>query len=392
LGLPKRELCIILNALMDGDGNIRFTPSRKVRYKYTTTSMTLADNVQEIAFKIGYDPKISIEKSSDPKHKDKFIVFWSESIRNVNYRAVKDKNISREYYNGKVWCFTVRNGFFVTRRNGKISIHGNSGKVLTLSNEFELINQEILDGLMINNALLNGEGPNFSSAAVGIEAMIQRLDSFRKTLSSWVEENIYLPEAKRQGFIDEHPEEDEEGDTDEDREKKSEYIYPKIKWNSMHLRDQQQYRNFVLQLYEKGLLSAQTVLEAFDFDPGQEIERKRYDAVQMMALGQGQPGGAGGGGMPGMGGGGGAPPMPGLDMGGGFGGEAGGMPGMGGEGGAPIAAPGGDGGAPGGAPLKASSTPSLGVANPSDFGGKVLTRKTREKLKREQQKVFTNQQ
>jgi len=244
---------------------------------------------------------------------------------------------------------------------------GASGKVLTLSNEFEFINQEVLDGMMINNALLNGEGPTFASASVGIEAMIHRLDTFRSQIADWITDFLYLPEAKRQGFIDTNPETGEE-----------EYLVPKIKWNSMHLRDQQQYRTFIIQLYEKGLVSAQTVLEAFDIDPDQEIERKRYDAVQMMALGQG------------MG------QQPGGDMGGGFGGMPGGMDlggGMGGMGGEPPIEPGGDlGGAPaaptGGEPVLAKTGPlTAEVADPSQFGGKVLKKKTRDKLVSEQKKM-----
>ena len=236
---------------------------------------------------------------------------------------------------------------------------------------------------MINNALLNGEGPSFGNASVGIEAMIQRLKTFRQDISEWIENSIYLPEAKRQGFIDKNPE------TGED-----EYIYPKIKWHKMHLRDEQQYRTFVMQLYEKGLLSAQTVLEAFEFDPDQEIERKRYDAVQMMALGQGFKGGGGA-----AGGGGG---MGGMDMGGGGGGGLGDIGGMGGAPGGepPIGAPGemgAPGGAPGGpaggAPIVAKSTSlSAEVANPADFGGRILKRKTRDRIQSEKQKVFNRQQ
>jgi very-short-patch-repair endonuclease/intein/homing endonuclease len=281
----------------------------------------------------------------------------------------------------------------VTHHAFDIEWIGSSGRVLTLSNEFELINQEILDGMMINNALLNGEGPNFSSAAVGIEAMIERLETFRSELGNWVEQKIYLPEAQRQGFIA------KDKDSEED-----EYIYPKVKWNPMHLRDQQQNRQFVLQLYEKGLLSAQTVLEAFDFDPDQEIERKRFDAIQMAsgqgmgmqpqsgAMGGGFGGGMGGGGMPGLeglGSPGGAPPP---------GGEA---P-MGGEG-APISAPPAGGTPPASnsltslssdTPLKASSTPSLSteIANPSDFGGRILTKKTREQMLHEKEKIYKQRQ
>ena len=270
----------------------------------------------------------------------------------------------------------------VTHHAFEIDFMGAAGKVLTLSNEFELLNQEILDGMMINNALLNGEGPTFAAASVGIEAMIERLESYREEIAEWIEEKIYLPEAKRQGFIA------EDSDPDDDD---PEYIYPKVKWHPMNLRDQQQTRTFILQLYEKGLLSAQTVLEAFEFNPDQEIERKRYDAVQMAALGQGlgemglgqqgqQEGEMGGGfgGMPDMGG---MPPMPG-------GGGEGGMPDMGGE--APISAPGGEG-----APMMSKTLNTVqaqstndGVADPSSYGGKVLKQKTRERMDAEKRKTY----
>ena len=150
----------------------------------------------------------------------------------------------------------------------------------------------------------------------------------------------------------------------------------------MHLRDQQQYRTFIIQLYEKGLVSAQTVLEAFDIDPDQEIERKRGDAVQMMALGQGvgqQPGAEGMGG--GFGGG--------MDMGGG------GMD-LGGGGAPPIGAGGDMGGdmGGGGAPPPMGKTGPLtaDTADPGQFGGKVLKKKTREKLVSEQTRMRSQQE
>jgi very-short-patch-repair endonuclease len=256
---------------------------------------------------------------------------------------------------------------------------GASGKILTLSSEFEFINQEILDGMMINNALLNGEGPNFSSAAVGIEAMIQRLKTFRQQISEWILEAIYIPEAIRQGFVEKNPE------TGED-----EVIIPKIKWNSMHLRDQQQDKTFAIQLYEKGLLSAQTVLELFDYDPDQEIERKRYDSLQMIALGQGIKGpGGGGGGMGGL-------PSLGGPMGGGGGGEPPiGAPGggeMGGPGTPPGAPPSPIGGGVGGPPISKASSMSAVEADPGQFGGMVLKKKTRERIERDRQRQQMQQQ
>jgi very-short-patch-repair endonuclease len=265
----------------------------------------------------------------------------------------------------------------VTHHAFELDWIGASGRVLTLSNEFEFINQEILDGMMINNALLNGEGPSFSNAEVGINAMIDRLQTFRREIANWIEEKIYRPEAIRQGFIDIDEETGEE-----------EPIYPKIKWNSMNLRDKQQDKQFALSLYEKGLISAQTVLEEFGYDADVEIERKRYDSALMLT---GSEDGGMGGGMD-MGGGFGGPPMGGgMDMGGEGGMDMGGMPPDmgGGDMGGPPVAPGGDMG--GGAPMS-SSRRALSAADPRDYGGKVLKEKSRQKIDQARTKIYTSQQ
>lgn len=363
--LSQSRLSVLLEALVDGDGNIRDTtkkkPTDKKYYSYTTVSTQLRDDVIEILFKLGFSPRFSTIRFDAPQLQTKYTISWAETetgkfpvLESRKWDNSKGKCntkseqvISDEDYVGKVWCVEVPNHFIITERNGLFGIHGNS------------------------------------SAAVGIEAMIQRLTTFRASITEWLEEKIYEPEARRQGFVEKNE------DTGED-----EVIVPKIKWDSMHLRDQQQYRTFLIQLYEKGLLSAQTVLESFDLDPDQEIERKRYDALQLTALGQqGGAGGAGGGGG-GMGG----LPMPGGGGGGGMGGEP------------PIGAPGAPGGdmgggtAPGEGPaapagggpvISKSSSITAETADPSQFGGRVLKKKTRERMMADQyhqQRIHEQQQ
>jgi len=344
------NLKVLLEALVDGDGSIRLATvkksSDKKYYSYTTTSRQLRDDVVEILFKLGYSPRFNTIEFDSDKLNTQYTISWSPNSAVGDFpvldtRSKKIDSVISDYdYEGKVWCVEVPNHFIITERNGKFGIHGNS------------------------------------AASIGIESTIERLESFRREIATWVENNIYLPEAKRQGFVE----------IDEDTGEE-EFIVPTIKWNSMHLRDQQQYRQSVLQLYEKGLLSAQTVLEVFDFNPDQEIERKRYDALQMQALGGGiggDDGGMGGGfagdmgGMPGMGGG---------DIGGDIGGgEMGGMPGMGG----------GDamgGGEMAGGPVASSNrqiktAQDTQVSDPSQYGGKILTKKTRERLDSEHQKTL----
>jgi very-short-patch-repair endonuclease len=141
-----------------------------------------------------------------------------------------------------------------------------------------------------------------------------------------------------QGFIDE--------DTSKEMEE-IEYLYPKIKWNEMNLRDKSNKLQMFIGLHDKKLISTQTLLEEFELDADQELQRLREEAVLASASGQlmGMSGGGiGGGGM--MGGG-----MPG-GMGGIPGGMPGGMPGEipGGAGGMPGGIPGGGAGMPGGMP------------------------------------------
>jgi very-short-patch-repair endonuclease len=195
---------------------------------------------------------------------------------------------------------------------------GAQGSIVQLQSEYEMITKEILDGLMLPQAILNSEMAGYQGVQIGAEILITRLENWRKKLSRYIEEDIYMPVAKMQGFIDEE-ESKEAGETV--------YIYPTIKWEDLNIRDDTQKKQQYLGLHDAGILSTQTLTEMFDLDYDQEIERRREEANIQMSLGGGMmPGAAGmggmGGGMP-MGGGGGMPPppmggdMPMGDMGGG---------------------------------------------------------------------------
>lgn len=327
--LAPEYLEIVINAMLQGDGTKHKHENRKANnYAYYSCSEQLARDFAEIAFKCGYVPKITkrIARGKDGhynKHgfefnnrRDMYCVYISKGFKGKNptlqskSKKYAGKEIVKENYNGKVWCFTVPTGLFVTMRNGKITIQGNS------------------------------------AAQVGVETMLRRLENWRNKLKTWVEKKIFLPIAMMQGFIDEEKTK---------RLKKTVYLYPKIKFNDMGIRDNSNKIQIMLQAYDKGMVSAQTILSEMGLDYDAEIEKRRQENLIASAMGQlggAGPGGPGGpGGAPMMGGGaGGAPPM---DMGGAppTGAPGGGMPGeMGG--GAPGGMPGGAGGmAPGMMPM-----------------------------------------
>ncbi len=230
----------------------------------------------------------------------------------------------------------------VTHHNFEYEWYGASGKILQVTQEMEFIGKEILDGFMLNQSLLNGEMSGYQSAQVGVETLIRRIESWRHTLAEWCEENIFKPIAEMQGFVDE--EESEEHN-------ETVFLYPRIKWNDLNLKDKTQWHQMLNQLHDKQLISAQTLLEELNLDYDQEVKRMRYEQAQA-----GPAGAAMGAGSP-MG-----------DMGGAMAGGMGGPMGeMGGEMGGPM-----DAGMAGGAGMGADMAGGAGGMAPMAGGGKVM--------------------
>ena len=126
LDLSKDKLKILLDALIHGDGTTyRSKLTRKIKgHVYYTCSKQLSDDVQELAFKCGYttNNKLHYEGNTYKKSETAYRVF-------INFRknlCINRKQIIKEKYIGKVFCFEVPSGIFVTRRNGLIAIQGNT--------------------------------------------------------------------------------------------------------------------------------------------------------------------------------------------------------------------------------------------------------------------------
>jgi len=313
-------------------------------------------------------PKWKEYKNSDTTRYD---VYWSENSKDKEH-SVKEKNISKIDYKGKVWCFEVPNHIFIVKNKGKIGIHGNSGKVLQLTKEYELIDQALIKGLGVNEALLSGTGPSYSQAALGIEATIKRLKTVQNMMGAWIVEKIYKLEAQMRGFY----KKDLMGNTILD--------YPEIRWADLNLRDETQRNQLYLQLWEKQLISGQLLLEKLNIDYNTEVERVRMEQMFAMQLGMAPGGGqskgglgggfsGGGGGLGGSSGGG----KPGAPKGNLPGGQSG--PGLPGDGIAPSMSGGGGapGGAPsGGAPMAAYET-QMQLYNQAKEFAPAITRKSR---------------
>jgi len=115
LRLKKKYLSTLFEALMKGDGD------NFKRGRYWTTSPYLANQIQEIILKLEYNSNLKIRKREKRKK------FYQISIQKNKECEIKlNKHIRKIFYRGFVYCVSVPNKTLVVRRQGKISICGNS--------------------------------------------------------------------------------------------------------------------------------------------------------------------------------------------------------------------------------------------------------------------------
>lgn len=129
LSTSIRQRCILFDAMMLGDG-------AATGESYHSTSPRLASDFQELAFSLGYCAKLHSHQDTRPT-----ISRPRERSYTVNLSRrdtiQTGTGVDHVPYSGTVYCFTVPSGLFITRRKGKIAIHGNSASTSQESAEEE---------------------------------------------------------------------------------------------------------------------------------------------------------------------------------------------------------------------------------------------------------------
>jgi len=136
---------------------------------------------------------------------------------------------------------------------------GISGKTLQLSGEYDFTEREMIAGLGVSRAFLDGLGPTYANASIGGNAFLQKLENFRQTLKEWIEEKVFKPILELNNFYDADP------DTDEEY-----LIKVEFKWEALRLQDEASRQQALLALRQSSLLSAKTLLNAYHINPETE--------------------------------------------------------------------------------------------------------------------------
>ncbi len=128
LALSQRQLRLLFDALMAGDGSM---VDRDRRYcRYSTSSKQLADDIQEVAIKLGLSANLSCLDRHAPgggsRAAEYRVNITQSTVFEVNQQP-DDPNDWVEDYAGMVYCCEVPgDGIILVRRNGKPVWCGNS--------------------------------------------------------------------------------------------------------------------------------------------------------------------------------------------------------------------------------------------------------------------------
>ena len=139
-----------------------------------------------------------------------------------------------------------------------------NGRLLELAGEYDLISRQLYAGLGVTETLLNGES-SYSGDRINLEVINTRYMLLRENIQRLVEQFFFKPMCRRMGFI----EEDEDGEMM--------VIYPRLSFTRLALRDNQDTFDALFQLYQKGSLDIETILDLLNIDPVMVRERLERD-------------------------------------------------------------------------------------------------------------------
>ena len=131
---------------------------------------------------------------------------------------------------------------------------GSKDRLLDLSAEYEQTERRLRTGLGVTESLLSGE-TLYSGVRLKLEVINQRYLFLREILQEYVEENLFKPVARRKGFIE------------KDAWGEEVVLFPRLSFTRLPLRDSQDTYDALFNLYQKGSISIDLILEMFNIDP-----------------------------------------------------------------------------------------------------------------------------
>lgn len=141
---------------------------------------------------------------------------------------------------------------------------GAQNRLIDLGRQYENINDQLFAGLGVTKELLTGQGM-YSGSKISIQILNTRYLLSRQMLQRYVEQSLFLPMAKQNDFY----ELDEYGHKI--------WVYPRLSFSRLTIRDNSQVFSSLFELYQKGSLPISYLYEVFNLDENQINEKLKSD-------------------------------------------------------------------------------------------------------------------
>jgi hypothetical protein len=141
---------------------------------------------------------------------------------------------------------------------------GSRDRLLDLGTEYEITNKLLFIGLRITESMLTGES-TYSGERIHLDVMNTMYLLYRENIVQFVEEQLFEPVAEKKGFF----EIDEFGNKT--------YLYPKLQFTRLALRDNSELQDYMFNLYQKGSLPISFILELLNIDSDDTLEQLKKD-------------------------------------------------------------------------------------------------------------------
>jgi hypothetical protein len=130
---------------------------------------------------------------------------------------------------------------------------GARDRLLDLSTEYEQTERRLLSGLGVTESLMSGESL-YSGDRLKLEVINTRYLHLREILQDYVEDSLFKPVARRMGFVE------------KDQWGQEVVLFPRLSFTRLPLRDSQDTFDAMFNLYQKGSISIDLILEMLNID------------------------------------------------------------------------------------------------------------------------------
>lgn len=201
-----------------------------------------------------HDKLRQAQQSIASRHMTPIRIVWAEELSDVNVDELREQ----------VDMALVDPDFsIITNYQVNWEEMGSNGRLLELTSEYDHIENSLFAGLGVTREILTGEG-TYTGNRITLEILNTQYLLFRELVIDYIEENLFKPVARKKGF------------EIEDKFGRKKLVYPKVSFSRLAIRDNDAFFDQAFNMYNKGSLSIDVILDMMNIDP--VTTRKKIEA------------------------------------------------------------------------------------------------------------------